>query len=163
MNKQRPSTATAGARDGSAAEGAGEKCRSGVRGGLLEDRLQVVLDGVLGQGHLVRDVPGVDAGGESGEQFCLARGQPEGPGEEGGAVGWGGLLDGDRDVPVLAGTARRRSPAAAARPGTRRGRSSGFTVVRYFSRISAGSSARSGTSASGALPTEVSGSVSSHA
>ena len=38
-----------------------------------------------------------------------------------------------------------------------------LTVVMYFSRISCGSAARSGTSASGAVPTPVSGSVSSQA
>ncbi len=38
-----------------------------------------------------------------------------------------------------------------------------FTVVRYFSRISVGSSGRHGTSANGAQPTPVWGSVNSHA
>jgi hypothetical protein len=38
-----------------------------------------------------------------------------------------------------------------------------FTVVRYLSRISPGSSGRHGTSASGAEPTDVSGSVTSQA
>src|SRR6266851_1275476 len=65
--------------------------------GLGEDRLQMILDRVLGQRHLAGHGMRVAAGGEQAEQLVLAGGEAEGAGEQIKAVGRGDLLDGDDD------------------------------------------------------------------
>jgi len=54
-----------------------------------EDRFEVVLNGVLGQGHLARQRAGVTAGGWQAEQLALAGAEPEGAAEEVKPVGGG--------------------------------------------------------------------------
>src|SRR6266568_6545570 len=69
------------------AEGAREDGDPVVGAGLDEDRLEVILDRVLGQRHLARHRAGVTAGGEQAEQFVFARGETEGPAEQVEAAG----------------------------------------------------------------------------
>src|SRR5215472_11118246 len=77
-----------------AAESAGQDTHAVAGAGLGEDRLELVLDGQVGQRHPVRYFPGVAAGREQAEQFALAGGAAECPGEQVKAVGRGCLLDG---------------------------------------------------------------------
>lgn len=52
------------------------------RGGRGEKRLQVVLNGVLGEEHLLGDAASVGAGNEVPQQFGLSRAEAEGTGKD---------------------------------------------------------------------------------
>ena len=80
------------------AEGAGLEGDPVAGSGLIEDRLQVVLDGVPGEGHLAGYCPGVAASSQQAEQLVFADGQAVSAGEQVEAVGSGCFLGSVGDV-----------------------------------------------------------------
>ncbi len=64
---------------------------------LGENRLEVILDRVLGQRHLARHPSGVAARGKQAEQFVFAGTQAESAAEELDSLGSGRLFDSDDD------------------------------------------------------------------
>jgi len=68
-----------------------------VGASLGENRLEVILDRVLGQRHLARHRSRVAARGKHAEQFVFAGTQPESAAEELDPLGGGRLLDSDDD------------------------------------------------------------------
>ena len=76
--------------------------------GLVEDRLQVVLDGVRRHVQRRRDLLGVDALQHQPGDVALAAGEPEGGHHQGHDLRGPGLLDGDDHVAVAVGEGRER-------------------------------------------------------
>jgi hypothetical protein len=63
----------------------------------FSNRLEVILDRVLGQRHLTRHPPGVAARGKQAEQFVFAGTQAESPAEKLDPLRGGRFLDSDDD------------------------------------------------------------------
>src|SRR5712692_7385273 len=78
--------------------------------GLGEDRLEMILDGVLGQRHLPCHRARIAAGGEQAEELLLSDGEATGAGEQLKALGCGCLLDRDDDGRSVAGSLPWRWP-----------------------------------------------------
>lgn len=96
LNRRTPPTAD----DASAPDGPREQRGPAVQPGLGEDRLQVILHGVRRQEHAVRELPGVRTGREQAQQLTLRAAQSMPSGEQRGAVGGRGLIDGDSQLAV---------------------------------------------------------------
>src|SRR5712691_6181768 len=75
------------------AEGAGQDSDAIACPGLGEDGLKVILDRVLGQGHLPGQRPGIAASCQQGEQFAFPGGEAGRAREEVEAVSGGRFLD----------------------------------------------------------------------
>lgn len=82
---------------GSCAEGAGQEGDSIAGRSLGEDRFKVVLNRVLGQGHLVRQRARVAASSKQAQKLIFAGAEAEGAAEKLQALGGSCLLNGDDD------------------------------------------------------------------